>query len=456
MIHRHAGSQYEPVILSIGGGLTINNGNSDDAGGEITGTVSALALNGQDNRFRNVNGGVWNTAGLSFFTTGGDNLVDNGDGSTINIGDDLLDLSLITFTAGNENVIDNRSGATINSTGINTLAFIDHHGSEVDNSGVLNVTGLTTFLGLDDFYNDDGLVDMQNGVSEYLPLEIPYYNTGVGDVMITTGNFDGDGDSELAIDAWLGGPFGNSSSDLMIVGGRVTGSTAVDVADLNPGPGVYNPVGIPVVGVLSGNTDLGDFYLENGPIDKGLFTFDLFLDETPGDLLDMLGHHDFDTKAWVLASYANSSAYALPQTMNIVQGMWNTTADSWIDRASDLRVFYGPAGGGGADLPVYEAPTEAIADPNNNGIWARVIGQVAERDVSYETEPFPISPSRLTATMTRSSGASRAASIMASPWATARRSSAFSPATHRTASTFSSPARTPTSPRQASASMWIS
>jgi outer membrane autotransporter protein len=75
--------------------------------------------------------------------------------------------------------------------------------------------------------------------------------------------------------------------------------------------------------------------------------------------------------------------------MGIVQGMWHTLADSWIDRASDLRTIYGSTGGAGADL-TYEAPVSVpTVHSGNSGIWGRVIGQIANRDVSYETEPFP-------------------------------------------------------------------
>ena len=57
--------------------------------------------------------------------------------------------------------------------------------------------------------------------------------------------------------------------------------------DTNPGLGAYNPVGIPVV-VVGGNTNATNFDLAGGPIIKGLFDYDLYLNT--------------NKNVWVLAS----------------------------------------------------------------------------------------------------------------------------------------------------------
>ena len=70
-------------------------------------------------------------------------------------------------------------------------------------------------------------------------LAYPQYNTGIGDVLVIGGNFNGSGKSQLGVDAFLAGP-NNSSSDLMIVTGATSGKTGIVVNDLNGGPGAFN------------------------------------------------------------------------------------------------------------------------------------------------------------------------------------------------------------------------
>jgi outer membrane autotransporter protein len=138
-----------------------------------------------------------------------------------------------------------------------------------------------------------------------------------------------------------------------------------------------------LVGVLSGETQLGDFKVAGGPIDKGLFTYDLFLDRAP--LYTPPGSDD--AALWKLASYPDSSATALAQSLNIINNMWDTTAGGWIDRSGDLRSIYGSYGSGGADLP--ESAAAGSNGPNVNGTWARAIGNWGSRNDSSTIQPFP-------------------------------------------------------------------
>ena len=50
-----------------------------------------------------------------------------------------------------------------------------------------------------------------------------------------TYNFNGGAGSSLAVDTFLGAP--GSTSDRLVIGGNVTGTTAVQVYDTNGGPG---------------------------------------------------------------------------------------------------------------------------------------------------------------------------------------------------------------------------
>ena len=115
----------EPLILSLGGGLTSNNS------GIMTGTITALALT-QNNVVNNNSGGTWTTSLLNTLGTFGDN------------------------------TINNHAGGTINSQGLSTFLFLGDENT-VNNSGVINVTffdgittGFTSFLGVDTFNNAGG------------------------------------------------------------------------------------------------------------------------------------------------------------------------------------------------------------------------------------------------------------------------------------------------------------
>ncbi|GKX35197.1 MAG: hypothetical protein MnENMB40S_28150 [Rhizobiaceae bacterium MnEN-MB40S] len=287
----------------------------------------------------------------------------------------------------------NNSGM-IETDGLTLFSFASAGGdSIVNNSGEIYVNGLTSFggplFGIDDF-NNSGLVSMVNGVSDYGLVTLPVYGSGIGDMTIVAGNYNGMGGA-LAVDAALGA-VGSSSSDMLVITGDVDGSTEVYVNNVG-GFGAYNPIGIPVVGVLSGNTDLGDFVLANGPIDTGLFTYDLFLD-APADPAQWTPGFAPDAKAWVLASYADSSAFMFAQTVSIAQNMWHTTADGYLDRSSDLREIYGSTGTGystaNADFIEAAPPPAAPAVNNNdNGVWLRGIGQYAESEGSESFEAFP-------------------------------------------------------------------
>jgi outer membrane autotransporter protein len=175
-----------------------------------------------------------------------------------------------------------------------------------------NIAETVVLSGLADFMNGDptrtgpGLITMQDGNGN--------------DKLIVTGRFDGVGNSTLAVDSFLGAP--GSKSDLLVVGKATGGLTGILVNNTNPGPGSYNPVGIPVVDVSTGTTSAGDFFLVNGRIHRGMFFYDLLL--RPDNV-------------HVLAGVPDQEAFELPRIITATQEIWHTTTGVWLDRQSDLR-----------------------------------------------------------------------------------------------------------------------
>lgn len=130
----------------------------------------------------------------------------------------------------------------------------------------------SSFVDLERFENK-GLISLQDGgvgdvfrisnvpppVSQDSNSGLYFFNSGIA--------FNGSGQSALAVDSFLGKP--GSESDILIIDGDVTGKTKVKVNNINPGPDVFNPDGIPVV-YVGGNVKSDAFFLGN-PIDTGFF-----------------------------------------------------------------------------------------------------------------------------------------------------------------------------------------
>jgi hypothetical protein len=207
----------------------------------------------------------------------------------------------------------------------------------------------TTFVdGLETFNNNGGTVSLQNGfANQQLVLSTTNFNGSAAGSPVT---------STLAVDAILGNHW-QSRSDILTVGGNVTGVTKVAVNDVSPNlAGAYDPIGAPVV-IVGGNTNATNFVLAGAPIVKGLFDYDIYLQP--------------NNHVWVLASTPNQAANELPRIITAVQDVWHQAAGVWADRSSDLRAYY--AGPQCDPRLVTKAPCVAPSGIGP-GVWARAFG----------------------------------------------------------------------------------
>lgn len=405
-VYNGTGSEIQAVngsavqVVSTSLGLGDNNVNVDNYGTLIGkgGLLSATIMVGNDDEFT-----VDNRAGAEITTASGawnGNIIEGLSGETITVNNEGLMTGNVLLASLTESVyVNNKIGsagvwntsgynaitaaqsglivnegdgtneAQINTSGVTIFDFTAPGYTAVLNTGAINVNGLALFTGIDEFVNydiansnlDGGLLNMQNGSSDLGYINMPN-GDGIGDTTIVTGAFLGGEGSQLAVDAYLGA-YGSSSSDLLGVARVASGTTQVLVNDTNTGLGSYNPEGIVVVSVASGDTQLGDFELANGPIDKGLYTYDLFLNRNHENALPFFP----DTASWVLASYADESVYNLASLPGIAGTTFNATTDGWIDRSGDLRNYEG--------------------GDKKTGAWARIFGLEGERTGSVEIEP---------------------------------------------------------------------
>ncbi|MBL8576305.1 MAG: autotransporter domain-containing protein [Mesorhizobium sp.] len=350
----NGGKSGDAVNIVSGKGIEVVND------GTIEGNMNLFSLKG-DNKIINNSNNSWNYSGFTTVTSAdGYNTLENNGTATAG------PFSLTSFLAKHDNKIDNNATGTFNSFGLNGMLFIDGGTSTFNNAGTFNVRGLTAMIGLDDI-NNSGVTNMRDGHAF--------------DGIITTGNFNGSGNSTLRFDAQLT-PGGYA--DLLVVGGDVNGVTTLDIEDLVGGPGEYisNDDAI-LFALVGGDTDSSNF-TTNGGISKGFFTYDAYLRETPQEWINFLGMDE-----WVIASTENNRSFELPVISYGAQQMWQTSTGAWSDRTADLRAAFGGTGfgGGGADAVVEPMEPAVASGSITPGVWGRMYGATQSRDFSNTVAP---------------------------------------------------------------------
>ena len=296
------------------------------------------------------------------------------EGGAVTINNDGRMIGRIDLSdAGNTqvgNVFNNTSDHSWIFTGISNLG--NGLSDMFENSGTAFTTDpgnavsadVTQLTGVETFNNGTslkaGTIDLQDGftgdVTTLSPTEggaLAFYGTP--------------GKSFLKVDSFLGAP-SDSSSDQLIIDGSVSGQTALDVNNVNPGFGSYNPIGIEVVSA-SGSLAPNNFVLKNGPIDTGLFDYDLYL----------AGSND-----WVLASTPNRTFFELPSLMSAAQSMWQQASGVWLDRTADLRFSLSrPCVYEGVKAARDDCPADAKA-----GAWVKVLGATESRSPTHSFSLF--------------------------------------------------------------------
>lgn len=135
-----------------------------------------------------------------------------------------------------------------------------------------------------------------------------------------------------SFDTFLGAD--GSPSDLLRVGGATTGDpTGLVIFDTNPGAGAFTPLGIELVRVEgpAGSTAAEDFFLTAGPIEKGLWTYDLGLDNTRANP----GRANADVH--VLYSRPDEITQFTPYFATAALTIFETSLEPWIDRQYTLH-----------------------------------------------------------------------------------------------------------------------
>lgn len=341
--YQTAGTAGDGINASTTGAGTIaitNNSTTfgSDAGIEATSGTGAISIT---NNFV-VRHSSNNTLGLAIRTTGGPTIIDNN--ATI--------LGRVITGASGDELINDEIWYAGDTSDFGGGADVVNNNDSLFAASTTGSAETTVFANLENLNNNaNGSISLQD--------QDPLDGSNFSDRLETSGNYNGNG-GDLEIDAFLGGA--GSFADVLAVGGNITGVTDVVVQDTNAGPGGFNPNGILVVDGVAGNTAAGDFVLANGPIDKGLFFYDLLFNAANGDhlLVGLPDREVFETLAAVSSS----------------QEIWRESADAWSTRQENLR-----------DVLATRQVVTGVADPavveDNQpmgSLWASALGSWAERD----------------------------------------------------------------------------
>ncbi|MEZ5787419.1 MAG: autotransporter outer membrane beta-barrel domain-containing protein [Xanthobacteraceae bacterium] len=343
-----------PLTINANAALTAMTGidvSGSNAAGAVTMNLNAalIALTAGV-RTDTVAASVLNIASAASIAVASDLAVEAVNGP-LTINNNGLVTGFLRLSLGND-TFNNKSSLSWYTHSAGTAGSISAFGAGVD---TLNNTGRIVaardagivenvqFTGLE-FFNNGDPTQSAAGLTTLL-------DGAVDDVLITSGTFNGVGNSMLALDAFLGPP--GSTADRLIVGTATSGSTAIVINNTNPGPGSYNPVGIEVVDVSAGTTAPEHFYLAKGPIDRGMFFYDLLL--RPDNV-------------HVLAGLPDQEVFETPRVVTATQEVWHQTASVWLDRQSDLRMQLRGNMGQGV----------------GSGLWTQLIGGWEKRKVTQE------------------------------------------------------------------------
>jgi autotransporter family porin len=294
--------------------------------------------------------------------TAGNGMAINAKGASAEILNTGEVVGYIDLTA-QDDTFDNQAGGVFAARGASTFGagsdiYNNLAGSMLDTADATGLVEEAEFNGIEQFRNN-GLISMfDGGAGDKFTM-----SADAGDVTYSSSG------GRVDVDAVLGDA-ASGKSDLLIINGNVVASptgptTATQVAVNVVGISGANADGIAVIDV-TGDTAAGDFVLAGGPLNVGLFAWDLRLDE---------GGHVFE----LFTSGAGTAAYEFAAGLTATQDIWYQTTGTLLQRQADLRpLLTGTQVTPVADYAEPVAPTPA--GQVGPGFWLKGVGAYLERD----------------------------------------------------------------------------
>lgn len=202
-------------------------------------------------------------------------IIGAGSGIAINVDGAAAAIDNNGRIVGGVNLTDNDDALTNDGTFAADVNSDFGAGTDVfGNNGTVDVRGDVAFAGLETF-NNNGLIDMIDGAAD--------------DSLTLPGAFNGGAGSALGVDVNLGA--NGTPADQLVIGGAVTGTTAVTVNNTG-GAAVLNPTGVLIVDATAAPE--GSFVLD-GPTSSGFVDYDLAVRDGDVVLVGMPGQTVFET-----------------------------------------------------------------------------------------------------------------------------------------------------------------
>ena len=276
-------------------------------------------------------------------------------------------------------------------TGLGTGTAVIGDTATVAALGPSHVGALNFYAGNGSSFTNAGLVNMQadggstrNAVTFNAQAlggtsDLNYTYTWAGPLATTAYDFKGAAGSTVAIDTAFGLP--GSTSDRLVVGGNISGTTQLLVNNTNAGPSTFNATGITAVAVQgSGSNNVvvssaSPGFVNFGPLGAIQRAGSLLIDPllyVPGGATSTGGLPNGN--AYQFFGLPGPFAFNLPVALTAAQTIWEDTALTWEDRQDEIRSWYRR---GGSAAGVYGAytkapPATAPVDPNAPGVWVKV------------------------------------------------------------------------------------
>lgn len=260
--------------------------------------------------------------------------------------------------------------------------------------GVIQITGNSSISNITTFENAGGLIDLtEDSNATSTTLNINFKGSTFRGQTVGT-----NAESRIFVNADLSGTVSESNLDsdyLYINDGTVTGVTKVTLEDTQPlVAGVYVPAGRTLIRVDNGlNTDSSQFVLSTGPVNKGLWQYDLFSTTVP-DGEDYIDGNDGSTqngfdRVWRIASSPSEYAHELPVLHSAAQESWHQSSAAWLDHTNNIRMRLdgGNAVKGGAWARVVGADIER---KNTNRFTQPVYNQVISQQNDYNQDIYGV------------------------------------------------------------------
>ncbi|KIC35910.1 hypothetical protein RA27_22530 [Ruegeria sp. ANG-R] len=229
---------------------------------------------------------------------------------------------------------------------------VNSGGTLLGSTGILTVTGNVT---------NGGLINLAN--------------TSTADRLVVTGNFTGtDGTVNVDVD------FATDQSDILEIGGDTGGTTRIAVNNISTGEATGNDI---LVVDVTGTSSAGDFELASGPVEAGVFAYDL---EQQGNDFFLAGFEDPG-----LGPDPDPGSEALSRAGAVYQALPGVLLDGFVGLETlrqriGGRRFFSLDDQAGDTGTLSFAGVEALEN-RDSGLWLRIHGgtsDVTSRDAGAD------------------------------------------------------------------------